>query len=137
MNKSLRHLFAGLALLAPFLCACSNASDSSVYTTGLYSQGGGGAFPGGGTGGAASSDFSKMDLSVTYGVNASDDALAAVSWSDTIYLDLTNSKYSSDGSSWSAISTDSANPPFATTNVKIYNNSGYIKIDSSATTDPI
>ena len=137
MNKSLRHLFAGLALLAFFLCACSNASDSSVYTTGLYSQGGGGAFPGGGTGGAASSDFSKMELSVTYGANASDDALAAVSWSDTVYLDLTNSKYSSDGSNWSAISTDSANPSAAATNVSIYNNSGYIKIDSSATANPI
>ncbi len=137
MNKSLRHLFAGLALLAFFLCACSNASDSSVYTTGLYSQGGGGPFPGEGTGGAASSDFSKMELSVTYGANASDDALAAVSWSDSIYLDLTNSKYSSDGSNWSAISTDSANPSAAATNVSIYNNSGYIKIDSSATANPI
>lgn len=128
MNKSLRHLFTGLALLAFFLCACSNASDSSVYTAGLYLQGGGGA---------ASSDFSKMELSVTYGENAIDDALAAVSWSDTIYLDLTNSKYSSDGSSWSAISTNSANPSAAATNVSIYNNSGYIKIDSSATADPI
>lgn len=137
MNKSLRHFFAGMALLAFFLCACSNASDSSFYTTGPYSQGVGGTFPGGGTGGAVSSDFSKMELSVTYGDNASDDALAAVSWSDTIYLDLTNSKYSSDGSSWSAISTDSANPSAAATNVSIYNNSGYIKIDSSATTDPL
>ena len=137
MNKSLRHLFSGMALLAFFLCACSNASDSSVYTTGLYSQGGGGAFPSGGTGGAASSDFSKMELSVTYGANASDDALAAVSWSDTVYLDLTNSKYSSDGSNWSAISTDSANPSDVTANVKIYNNSGYIKINSSATANPI
>ncbi len=135
MNKSLRHLFAGLALLAILFCACSNASDSSFYTT--VPQGGGGAFPSGGTGGAASSDFSKMELSVTYGDNASDDALAAVSWSDTIYLDLTNSKYSSDGSSWSAISTDSANPSAAATNVSIYNNSGYIKIDSSATANPI
>lgn len=135
MNKSLRHLFAGLALLAFFLCACSNASDSSVYTTGLYSQGG--AFPSGVTGGAASSDFSKMELAVTNGANVSDDALAAVSWSDTIYLDLTNSKYSSDGSSWSAISTDSANPSAAATNVSIYNNSGYIKINSSATANPI
>lgn len=137
MNKSLRHLFSGMALLAFFLCACSNASDSSFYTTGLYSQGGGGPFPGEGTGGAASSDFSKMELSVTYGANASDDALAAVSWSDTIYLDLTNSKYSSDGSSWSAISTDSANPSNVATKVSIYNNSGYIKIDSSATDNPI
>lgn len=137
MNKSLRHLFSGMALLAFFLCACSNASDSSFYTTGLYSQGGDGAFPGGGSGGAALSDFSKTELSVTYDDNASDDALAAVSWSDTIYLDLTNSKYSSDGSSWSAISTDSANPSAAATNVSIYNNSGYIKIDSSATGNPI
>lgn len=137
MNKRYSFFGAALAALAILLCACSNASDSSVYTTGLYSQGGGGAFPGGGSGGTASSDFSKTELSVTYGDNASDDALAAVSWSDTIYLDLTNSKYSSDGSSWSAISTDSANPSAAATNVSIYNNSGYIKIDSSATANPI
>lgn len=131
MNKSLRHLFAALALLAPFLCACSNASDSSVYTTGLYSQGGGGAFPSGGTGVAAPT--ASTALNVEYGDNVADTALAAVSWSDTIYLDLTNSKYSLDNSTWNAISTDSANPPDVTANVKIYNNSGYIKIDSSAT----
>lgn len=131
MNKSLRHLFSGMALLAPFLCACSNASDSSVYTTGLYSQGGGGAFPSGGTGVAAPT--ASTALNVEYGDNVADTALAAVSWSDTIYLDLTNSKYSSDGSSWSAISTNSANPSATATNVSIYNNSGYIKIDSSAT----
>ncbi|MBR3542729.1 MAG: carbohydrate-binding domain-containing protein [Treponema sp.] len=135
MNKSLRHLFAGLALLAPFLCACSNASDSSFYTTGLYSQGGGGAFPGGGTGGAAPT--ASTALNVEYGDNVADTALAAVSWSDTIYLDLTNSKYLSDGSSWSAISTDSANPSAVAENVSIYNNSGYIKIDTSGTTDPL
>ncbi len=132
MNKSLRHLFAGFALLAPFLCACSNASDSSFYTTGLYSQGGGGAFPGGGTGAAAPT--ASTTLNVEYGDNVADTALAAVAWSQTVYLDLTNSKYSLDNSTWNAISTDSANPSDVTTaNVKIYNNSGYIKIDSSAT----
>lgn len=137
MNKSLRCLFVGLALLAPFFCACSNASDSSVYTTGLYPQGGAGAFPGEGTGGSKLALTKDTELAVTYGDNASDDALAAVSWSDIIYLDLTNSKYSSDGSSWSAISTDSANPSVVATNVSIYNNSGYIKIDTSATANPI
>lgn len=135
MNKYLRHLFSGMALLAFFLCACSNASDSSVYTTGLYSQGGGGPFPSGGTGGAAPT--ASTALNVEYGDNVADTALAAVAWSQTVYLDLTNSKYSSDGSNWSAISTDSANPSAAATNVSIYNNSGYIKIDSSATANPI
>ena len=124
-----------MALLAFFLCACSNASDSSVYTTGLYSQGGGGPFPSGGTGGAAPT--ASTALNVEYGDNVADTALAAVAWSQTVYLDLTNSKYSSDGSNWSAISTDSANPSAAATNVSIYNNSGYIKIDSSATANPI
>ena len=130
MNKRYSFLGAVLAALAILLCTCDTASDTSSYWYGIQT---------GGTqdGNSAAAPTASTALNVEYGDNASDDALAAVSWSDTIYLDLTNSKYSSDGSSWSAISTDSANPSAAATNVSIYNNSGYIKIDSSATADPL
>lgn len=130
MNKRYSFFGAALAALAILLCACDTASDTSSYWYGIQT---------GGTqdGNSAAAPTASTALNVEYGDNVADTALAAVSWSDTIYLDLTNSKYSSDGSSWSAISTDSANPSAAATNVSIYNNSGYIKIDSSATDNPI
>ena len=127
MNKRYSFFGAALAALAILLCACDTASDTSSYWYGIQT---------GGTqdGNSAAAPTASTALNVEYGDNVADTALAALSWSDTIYLDLTNSKYSPDNSTWNAISTDSANPSDVTTaNVKIYNNSGYIKIDSSAT----
>lgn len=126
MNKRYSFFGAALAALAILLCACDTASDTSSYWYGIQ------------TGGtqdrnSAAAPTASTALNVEYGDNVADTALAAVAWSQTVYLDLTNSKYLSDGSSWSAISTDSANPSAVAENVSIYNNSGYIKIDSTAT----
>lgn len=130
MNKRYSFFGAVLAALAILLCACDTASDTSSYWYGIQT---------GGTqdGNSAAAPTASTALNVEYGDNVADTALAAVAWSQTVYLYLTNSKYSLDNSTWNAISTDSANPSAVAENVSIYNNSGYIKIDSSATANPI
>ncbi|MBQ9627477.1 MAG: hypothetical protein IJR40_09930, partial [Treponema sp.] len=118
MNKRYSFFGAALAALAILLCACDTASDTSSYWYGIQT---------GGTqdGNPAAAPTASTALNVEYGDNVADTALAAVAWSQTVYLDLTNSKYSLDNSTWNAISTDSANPSAVTSNVTIYNNSGY------------
>lgn len=129
MNKRYSFFGAALAALAILLCACDTASDTSSYWYGIQT---------GGTqdGNSAAAPTASTALNVEYGDNVADTALAAVAWSQTVYLDLTNSKYSLDNSTWNAISTDSANPSDVTANVTIYNNSGHITITSKIT-DPL
>lgn len=132
MNKRVLFLVGAVFAAAIFFSACSNSSDSSYYSSlGNPTQGG----PNSGTN--STSNFSNKELSVTYGENVTDTALAAVSWSSTIYLNLSDKKFSTDNSSWTDISTDTSNPSTDVTNVSIYNDSGYIKIDSSETTDAL
>ena len=129
MNKSYSIFGAALAVLALSLCSCDSASDTSSYWYGIQT---------GGTqdGNSAAAPTASTTLNVEYGDNVADPSLPAI-WSQTVYLDLTNSKYSLDNSTWNVISTDSENPSAVTTNVTIYNDSGYIKIDTSGADDPL
>ena len=128
MNK--RNFFLVAAIfLTTFFFSCSNSSDSPYAASGTSSET------------DSTTDISTptadSSLEVTYGENATDSALAAVSWTSVIYLDLKNLKYSTDNSTWTAISTNSSSPSAVATNVTVYNDSGYIKIDSSSTADPL
>ncbi|MBO7123130.1 MAG: carbohydrate-binding domain-containing protein [Treponema sp.] len=135
MNKRYSFLGAVLVVFAALLCSCSNSSNTSSYWYGTPTGFPNGN-PTGGTqdGNSAAAPTTSTTLNVDYGENAT---LAAVAWTQTVYIDLTNSKYSTDNSAWNVISTDSANPSAVVTNVTIYNDSGYIKINTSGTTDPL
>ena len=159
MAKQISFFGAALAVLALSLCSCNNSSDTTSYWYATQTSGGssgtsqgdsasGGTQTTGGeqtstgqsgtqtTGGSSvSAPTSSTELKVDYGANATDTELATVNFSQTVYIDLTNSKYSTDNSTWNAISADSANPSAVTSKISIYNNSGYIKIDSSAASD--
>ena len=129
MNKRGLILVGAVFLSAMIFSACSNSSDSSTYAywnTQTYKDSG-----------DVSAPTSSTELNVTYGENAVDTEFSTVAWTSEIYLNLSEKKYSTDNSTWMAISTDSANPSAVTDKVKIYNNSGYVKIDTSATADPI
>ena len=128
MNKRYSIFGAALAVLALSLCSCDSASDTSSYWYGTQTDG---------DRNSDAAPTSSTELKVDYGENVADAALAVVNFSQTVYIDLTNSKYSLDNSTWNVISTDSENPSAVTTNVTIYNDSGYIKIDTSGTADPL
>ena len=130
MNKRSSFLVGAFFAATMALTACSNSSDSSAYYDWPLTQG----FPNNGSN--SSCDFSGKELNVDYGENATDSDLAAVSWTSEIYLNLTEKKYSTDNSTWTAISSDASNPSDVTTKVSIYNDSGYIKI-SATTTDAL
>ncbi len=139
MNKHIHVFGAAILAAAMAFCACSNSSDDT--TAALLA-----AIAAGGSNGdsstvtnstGATTTTASTELTVTYGSNATCSALSSTTFTSTVYLDLTNSKYSSDNSTWNDISTSSGSPTTIATNVTAYNNSGYIKIDSSSITDPL